>query len=150
MTTMTTSSDEPGVWVTRVQSVNGRPCGVTIYQKNMAYVADGDCGVSDCPHHETLRGDDDMLGDPSVAQDLEWCGCGEPEAVDRMMLAYLESRAVEDWPKPAPAGVSKDAALLLAYLADDLGWTEHGPSIGGAWLTDDGRDALLNLRLLME
>lgn len=78
--------------------------------------------------------------------ELGGCGCGQPERVDAMMLAYLESRAGEGFPKPDPAGVSEDAALLLAYLADMLDWTEHGGSVGGAWLTDEGERALAHLR----
>jgi hypothetical protein len=75
----------------------------------------------------------------SVNAELGWCGCGSHEDVDAWMLAYLRSRAGDEWPKPQPEGVSEDAAGLLAYMADDLGWTEHGGSIYGAWLTDEGR-----------
>jgi hypothetical protein len=80
-----------------------------------------------------------------VAAELGWCACGNPEDVDAAMLAYLRSRAVPDWPKPDPDGVSVDAAMLLAYIADSLGWTEHGSFVGAAWLSDEGREALRNL-----
>jgi hypothetical protein len=51
----------------------------------------------------------------------------------------------EDFPKPQPEGVSKDAEVLLAYIADALGWTEHGGGVCGAWLSESGRTALANL-----
>lgn len=83
--------------------------------------------------------------DRLVNTELGWCACGDPSEIDGMMLAYLRARAHEDFPKPAAEGVSPQAELLLAYIADGLGWTEHGSSIGGAWLTEDGREAMENL-----
>ena len=44
------------------------------------------------------------------------------------------------------SGLDGIVELLLAYIADAAGWTEHGGSVGGAWLTDGGREALANLR----
>jgi hypothetical protein len=79
-----------------------------------------------------------------VQAEIGWCGCGT-DRTDEMMLAYLRSREVDGFPKPAPDGVHADAVELLAYMADDLGWTEHGGGVGGAWLTDAGREALANL-----
>lgn len=97
----------------------------------------------------------DDLSEPSVAAELGWCGCGSPEDVDRMMLAYLRNiearwtvRKDEDaphWGWRATEGLSTDAETLIQYMADALGWTEHGGTVGGAWLTDDGHVALRNL-----
>jgi hypothetical protein len=82
--------------------------------------------------------------DSLVCNELGWDVCGNPEAVDRMMLAYLTARSSDA--KPAAEGVPPDAEILIAYMADDLGWTEHGTGIEGAWLTEAGREALTNLR----
>ncbi len=74
-----------------------------------------------------------------VNAELGWCGCGTGDRVDEMMLAYLgQSGPVLHF--------GDDAGMLVAYMADALGWTEHGGSIGGAWLTEDGEQALANLR----
>lgn len=81
-----------------------------------------------------------------VVSELGWCSCDRPQEVDRMMLSYLTARSADGWPKPHPEAVSDDAETLLAYIADDLGWTEHGSTVGGAWLTTDGTEAMLNLR----
>jgi hypothetical protein len=35
-----------------------------------------------------------------------------------------------------------DVEVLLAYIADRARWTEHGTSIRGAWLTDNGKRVL--------
>lgn len=90
-----------------------------------------------------------------VVTQLGWCECGNPEDMDRMMLAYLTNlherattRKGEGPPhfgyRPTP-DLSPDAEMLIQYVADSLDWTEHGGSVGGAWLSDDGREALAHL-----
>jgi len=104
-----------------------------------------------------------------VAEELEWCGCGDNDRVDELMLAYLDwleldkqfsdsilaeyggdlltSWKDERWTQDrAECPLDEDVRLLVMYVADHLGWTEHGSSVYGAWLTDDGREALANLR----
>lgn len=126
--------DERGTWVETCQ------CGRETRAKNGAWVVSDGKEPCDSPHPHYQDGEP-----PSVPTELGWCGCGEPERVDEMMLAYLQSRVGEDYPKPDPVGVSPDAVPLLAYMADALGWTEHGGSVGGAWLTDNGYVAIGNL-----
>lgn len=77
----------------------------------------------------------------------KFCGCGDPIAVQEMMLSYLESLDGE-WidRKKAEKRWGEWAYLLLGYMADSLGWTEHGGSVEGAWLTDLGRMNLAALR----
>lgn len=132
-----------GRWVAEHHSTAGVPCGWEIRVKNHAFrIVPGPnaqpaaCGSCIDPEDE-----------PTVNAELGWCPCDQPWRVEAMMLAYLQSRTDENWPKPAPADVSEDAGLLLAYMADQLGWTTHGGTVGGAWLTDDGREALANLLL---
>lgn len=104
----------------------------------------------------------DASGNPydgRVCSELGWCGCGGPEDIDQAMLAYLRTlthpagfstdrsaiaRAVTD-DEPEDGSDGATLRLLLAYMADDLGWSEHGGSVYGAWLTDDGKQALDNL-----
>lgn len=84
---------------------------------------------------------------------FNFCGCGSPEVVEDAVLAYLEG--VVDLDEEANVDVSLQerearcggdvAYLLLAYLADQQGWTDHGSSVYGAWITDKGRQTKLAL-----
>lgn len=127
-----------GTWVAGCPQCDGE-----VFVKDAAIIQTKTC--DNC--RDFLTGHDPVVDvHEVVGTELEWCGCDRPEEVDRMMLAYLEARAVEDFPKPHPEGVSEDAETLLAYIADQLGWTEHGGSVGGAWLSPAGETALNNLR----
>ena len=108
------------------------------------------------------RGEDDfVVRRATVAQQMGWCRCGDNEKVDELMLAYLDSlerhwawvheregRQItpEEWKTSPESGMDGDVYYLMAYIADSLDWTEHGGSVVGAWLTDDGKEALANLR----
>lgn len=118
-------------------------CDGSASVRNAAIVREGGCDA--CKDYGTDPDSGVYVLDSLVSHELGWCACGNPEDVDRMMLAYLTARSVESFPKPPPDGISEDAELLLAYIADALDWTEHGGSVGGAWLTVDGREALANL-----
>jgi len=85
----------------------------------------------------------------SDAGGLGWCGCGDPDSVLDLVRRYLETTAWawEDWgarhqERNAHAQMDQDAWMLLEYVCDAAGWTEHGGSVGGAWLTEEGRHAL--------
>lgn len=73
----------------------------------------------------------------SIVMD-NWCGCGQPKRVLDAMRSYLAS--FEDRGTDARFTPMFDdlATLMIAYRADELGLTEHGSSIFGAWLTDAG------------
>lgn len=120
--------------------VMGCGCGCTIIVRNAGFVA---TDRPPCEHCQpVLDGtDDQIIRTEMVSRHLGWCGCGNPEDIDLAMLAYLDSGTPDIL--ALPEGL---AELMLAYIADDLGWTEHGGSVYGAWLTDDGREALTNLK----
>lgn len=77
---------------------------------------------------------------------LEWCGCGMPGEAMRTIARYLEARSLkypecdqkmrEYFPED---GNGKSLVLCLAYELDRAGFTEHGSSVYGCWLTDDGK-----------
>lgn len=75
-----------------------------------------------------------------------FCGCGDPEAACATLLRILRLHpAYEHRDELAALIPDEGARLLLLYRLDRDGLTEHGGSIGGAWLTDKGtavRDAL--------
>jgi hypothetical protein len=77
-----------------------------------------------------------------------FCGCGDPEAAARALLAILDLHPLYGHHKDFWEGLfGHDGGMgyLVLYFIDSLGLTEHGGSIGGAWLTAKGealRDAL--------
>ena len=60
-----------------------------------------------------------------------WCGCGSPEMVTAALYEYLRHLGY--------SSESNLGWLLLAYRADQLGFTEHGGSVYGSWITDAGK-----------
>lgn len=75
-----------------------------------------------------------------------FCYCGSPELAAGALLRLLRLHPLyshrpefEEW--MPDQGIEN----LLLYQLDHMGLTEHGSSVGGAWLTDFGeavRDAL--------
>lgn len=118
-------------------------CRGSAWVKNAAIVRDRTC--DQCRDYGTDPNGPAYVLESLVNTEVGWCGCGDPSEVDAMMLAYLRARSHPEFPKPPTRFVGKQAEMLLAYVADRLGWTEHGTSIGGAWLSDDGIEALKNL-----
>jgi hypothetical protein len=78
---------------------------------------------------------------------LNWCGCGSPETAKRVVRDYLEATSLKyDEKRQALKkrfGVGdvygNELMLCLAYAIDGAGLTEHGSSIGCAWVTDEGK-----------
>ena len=65
---------------------------------------------------------------------LKWCGCGRPGEAMRAIAKYLEDR------QENRLHTDDDSLILcLAYELDRAGFTDHGSSIYGCWLTDDGK-----------
>ena len=87
---------------------------------------------------------------------LGWCGCGDPEAVMREICKYLYivhfhngyDELCQKFREAFGVESIYDNPLLmaLAYAMDAAGFTNHGSSIGGAWLTDEGKMFLYVLR----
>jgi hypothetical protein len=87
---------------------------------------------------------------------LKWCGCGSPEdalkPVQKILRILNEYRKFKGTAEEAynekckmferEFGVNSiydnELLLCLAYTLDAAGLTEHGSSIGGAWISDEG------------
>jgi hypothetical protein len=96
----------------------------------------------------TINDDPDWWSD-----DLKFCACGDPERIVELIRNYLSyvdeimgaDTHGSDWATWWKARREHweldddDLYLVIAYIADALGFTEHGGSIYGAWLTDKGR-----------
>ena len=86
---------------------------------------------------------------------LKWCGCGDPLKADLVVGKFLEMLGELDLDKRKEImqkeyGVKSiydsDLLMCLAYTMDAAGLTEHGSSIGWAWLTEDGENFLWAIR----
>ena len=78
---------------------------------------------------------------------LKWCGCGTPEIAKKVIRDYLEivnndsDKKCDELKKRFGVEYVYDNELLLclAYALDAAKFTEHGSSVGGAWLADEGK-----------
>lgn len=65
------------------------------------------------------------------------CGCGPAEAAWRELLRLLRLHAADSWQPPGT-----DAESLLVNLLNGIGLFEHGTSVNGSWLTEQGEQVL--------
>lgn len=88
---------------------------------------------------------------------LGFCGCGNPDTAYEALrdtLACFDAGDISDgdwkarcervdaWFKERGEGYS----YLLLYFIDAAGLLEHGGSVGGSWLTEEGKNVLAVLR----
>ena len=113
-----------------------------------------------CPGYSLTPGacDEDELvqccSDFFYYEVLGWCGCGTPEKAKRCVRDYLYALSIlpekrERLKQRFGTEYIYDNELLLclAYMLDAHGLTEHGGSIGGAWLTRTGEVCLACFQL---
>lgn len=89
---------------------------------------------------------------------LHWCGCGCPDAAKKVVRDFLRIIDViykdetSDWKFTyeskkklmkerfnVESVYDNELFLCLAYTMDAAGFTEHGSSIGSAWLSEEGK-----------
>lgn len=71
----------------------------------------------------------------------QFCGCGNSERILPLILDLLNRHGPDDqgeFDGGPQAEFSNDLDLLLMYCFDAWELTEHGGSVWGAWLTDEG------------
>lgn len=92
-----------------------------------------------------LYQDLEALLQTSVEDGLSFCPCGNPEVVIEAMAKYLESVlwVWADWENRCKtriehSGLGEIIYTLCSYIADRAELTEHGTSVGCAWLTTKG------------
>jgi hypothetical protein len=74
----------------------------------------------------------------------EWfCGCGDPSNAARVLRDILALHPLYEHRQELEQ-ILPDEGLryLMLYTLDHFDLTDHGSSIGGAWLTDKGRSVL--------
>lgn len=84
-----------------------------------------------------------MDGKESTIDDIMasfgYCICGRPEVFLFYLRNYLELVDEKD------GAVTKDVWAPYWYFCDEKGFTEHGGSVLGAWITDRGKEMLKKL-----
>ena len=81
-----------------------------------------------------------------------FCGCGQPESAVERLRDLLRWHHRENGGYKGREAAVNDAGfeMLLLYFLDHMGLTEHGGSVGGAWLTAEGEGVLGALERLGE
>jgi len=81
------------------------------------------------------------------------CGCGQPEEALERLLVILDAMASfsDEGRVKRRIFYTEDNEnnidlLLILYFLDDMGYTEHGSSVYGAWLSDKGKELLKVLK----
>lgn len=77
-----------------------------------------------------------------------FCGCGNPEDIVENLHQYLiicKLRSDDRVPEEYKLNLSTDIYRPYEYLADKAGLTDHGGSIGYAWITEKGDELLKKL-----
>lgn len=74
----------------------------------------------------------------------EWfCGCGHPEVAAERLRDLLALHPLYEHRAELNALIPDEGIqYLVLYMLDRLELSEHGSSVGGAWLTDKGRAVL--------
>lgn len=70
-----------------------------------------------------------------------FCGCSDPQLAWQWVFDYLEAKENGHFHHP-----EEGSEMIAVYLMDHLQMTEHGVSVAGAWLTDEGKEALAFLK----
>ena len=91
-----------------------------------------------------------MTKDPwlfEMRNKLPFCGCGDPGAAIMLIRRVLELHDDDDFPRLTRNLISDDGMrMLILGSLDDAGLLEHGGTIDGSWLTEDGRRFLTVMR----
>ena len=88
--------------------------------------------------------------DEGITKELRefMCGCLTSEKTWQWIVEYLERKSGELGPE-GTAYVNDDelngAEIFMTGILDHLGFTEHGISIRGAWITDKGRELVRHI-----
>jgi hypothetical protein len=77
----------------------------------------------------------------------DWfCGCGAPEDAAETLRQLLALHPLHSNREAFDARVPDDGLqYLLLYTLSHFDLTEHGGSVGGAWLSDKGKSVLAGL-----
>lgn len=89
---------------------------------------------------------------------LNSCGCGDPNSAMKIVrdtlqycIDWKDKKGVYiDWLVKNVFGGIEGAAYFVLYFLDHNGYTEHGSSVHGSWLTDKGEELLGDINWCLE
>jgi len=79
---------------------------------------------------------------------LGFCGCGDPTSAMILIRDILNS--IKEGGTDQTLFPSDGLYYFMLYWLDDKGFTEHGTSIHGCWLTDLGKEILNDINWCLE
>jgi len=82
----------------------------------------------------------DSKSDFLMIDELDFCGCGNPEEIMdyvKAMLMVFDNKKYQDY--------ADLPYMFFAYWATHKGYLEHGSTIRCSWLTDKGKQLLLDI-----
>lgn len=83
----------------------------------------------------------------ALFQDGPFCGCGSPEDACQALLDLLRIHPLyEHQEELAALAADSGQTMILLYLLDSMGLTEHGGTVEGGWLTAKGQAVLAALK----
>lgn len=74
---------------------------------------------------------------------LRGCGCGSADEIAEDVLKVfiaLGERGDDNWNECGELIYSDKYHELIAHMIDGAGLIEHGSSIGGSWLNEEGKE----------
>lgn len=104
-----------------------------------------------------LKMDFDLLDNDIEIKDMMFneiglCGCGYYNDTVRIIYEYLKAKEelychfdYRRWKDFLEKFIEENKEFLyefMCYVLDDKGFTEHGPSVGSAWITEKGKTLL--------
>lgn len=81
------------------------------------------------------------------------CGCGDPPSIGRYVYdmlkkyVYLGNEDYSCWDRTSYEDLP---VMFFLSWADRCGYTEHGTSIRGSWITDLGKELLADLETVLD
>jgi hypothetical protein len=84
---------------------------------------------------------------------LDFYGCGSPDAAMvfiRDVLSLIKNG--NGWGNPEIEALLPNEGIyhFVFYVLDHKGFIEHGTSIGGSWITDKGKELLVDIEWCIE
>lgn len=91
----------------------------------------------------------DSLVDLRWTEECKFCNCGQPEEAQQYIkevLSAIKLRSDSEWEINNVSKVIKSNPdsfeYFLLYVLEAMDLTEHGGSVGGSWLTEEGMKLL--------
>lgn len=78
------------------------------------------------------------------------CGCGDSDEYGMLAIEVLRQIPLTYEEKKANGFYEDKTKGLMLFFLDEAGLIEHGSSVNGSWLTENGKQLLTNIDSLIE